>query len=83
MGRGRVSYFRQPRNMGITSNFATCLNRAQGRLVHLLHGDDCARPGFYSHMSRLFELHPAIGAAFCRHAFIDELGRELDMSALD
>ena len=83
MGRGRVSYFRQPGNMGITRNFATCLNRAHGRLVHLLHGDDCARPGFYARMSRLFELHPELGAAFCRHVFIDEHGRELATSALE
>jgi GT2 family glycosyltransferase len=81
LGRGRVAYFRQRSNVGITKNFATCLNLARGRLVHLLHGDDCARQGFYAQMSRLFELHPTIGAAFCRHIFIDEHGRELAKSA--
>lgn len=80
VGRGRVVYFRQHRNLGITGNFATCLNLARGRLVHLLHGDDCVRTGFYAQMSRLFEGHPAIGAAFCRHMFIDEYGRELSTS---
>jgi len=80
MGRGRVGYFRQRGNVGITRNFATCLDRSRGHLLHLLHGDDCVRPGFYAQMSRLFELHPAIGAAFCRHLFIDEHGRELAMS---
>lgn len=80
LGRGRIGYFRQPRNMGITENFATCLNRARGQLLHLLHGDDCVRPGFYARMSALFAAHPSIGAAFCRHMFIDGQGRELAVS---
>ncbi len=81
LGRGRVAYSRQPRNVGITKNFATCLSLARGRLVHLLHGDDCVRTGFYEQMSRLFEQQPTIGAAFCQHIFIDGHGRELAMSA--
>ena len=80
IGGGRIGYFRQDRNVGITKNFATCLNRSRGHLVHLLHGDDCVRAGFYGEMSQLFESHPDIGAAFCRHAFIDESGRELAVS---
>lgn len=81
MGRGRIGFFRQRSNVGITKNFATCLNLARGQLVHLLHGDDCVRAGFYTQMSQLFETHPTIGAAFCRHIFIDEHGRELAVSA--
>ena len=80
IGGRRIGYFRQGCNVGITKNFATCLNRARGHLVHLLHGDDCVRAGFYAQMSRLFESHPEIGGAFCRHAFIDENGRELAVS---
>jgi len=80
IGAGRIGYFRQDRNVGITKNFAACLGRARGRLVHLLHGDDCVRPGFYAQMSTLFESHPGIGAAFCRYRYIDETGRELALS---
>src|SRR5215204_402078 len=40
LGRGRVSYFRQPENIGHSRNFNTCLQRSRGHLVHLLHGDD-------------------------------------------
>src|SRR5215211_1793383 len=43
LGGGRVDFFRQPRNVGHVENFNTCLRRAQGRLVHLLHGDDAVR----------------------------------------
>ncbi len=75
VGGDRVEFFRQPRNVGHVRNFDTCLARSRGRLVHLLHGDDRVRPGFYETMQRPFELHPEIGAAFCRHIFMDEDGQ--------
>ena len=81
LGRDRVHYFRQRSNVGITKNFADCLNRSRGRLVHMLHGDDCVRPGFYAQMSRLFEANPSIGAGFCRSLYIDGNGRELGATA--
>ena len=40
IGKGRVNFFRQSRNVGHTKNFETCLRRARGKVVHLLHGDD-------------------------------------------
>jgi len=40
MGQGRVGFYRQPENRGHVWNFQTCLERSQGRLIHLLHGDD-------------------------------------------
>lgn len=74
VGAGRVAYFRQPENVGHVSNFNTCLERARGRLVHLLHGDDAVREGFYRTMERPFEEHPEIGAAFCRYISVDAAG---------
>jgi len=81
LGRGRVDYFRQRSNVGITKNFAACLNRSRGRLVHMLHGDDCVQPGFYAHMSGLFEANPSMGAGFCRSLYIDGNGRQLAVTA--
>jgi GT2 family glycosyltransferase len=75
LGRGRVEFHRQPENVGHSRNFDTCLLRARGHLVHLLHGDDCVREGFYERMERVFEARPDVGAAFCRVVFIDEAGR--------
>jgi len=40
LGRGRVQFFRQPRNVGAIENFNTCVRRSRGHYVHLLHGDD-------------------------------------------
>jgi glycosyltransferase involved in cell wall biosynthesis len=81
IGQGRVGYFRQEKNVGHIKNFETCIQRARGRLVHLLHGDDLVRPGFYQKMQQAFEIEPAIGGAFCRCLFIDESGREQSIQA--
>ncbi|MCX6216756.1 glycosyltransferase [Spirosoma sp.] len=77
IGQGRVLYYRQPQNVGSLRNFETCINRAKGQLVHLLHGDDRARPGFYRKMDELFRKYPEIGAAFSRFIHIDENGNPL------
>jgi glycosyltransferase involved in cell wall biosynthesis len=74
LGRGRVNFYRQPENVGAIKNFNTCLQRSRGHLVHLLHGDDCVRNGFYRKMQQAFESSPEIGAAFCRHICVDEDG---------
>jgi glycosyltransferase involved in cell wall biosynthesis len=76
-GKGRVGYFRQPENVGSLWNFHTCLQRSRGHLVHILHGDDVVREGFYQNMEALFKRYPSIGAGFCRYAYIDETGRTL------
>lgn len=70
IGRGRVNYYRQVENRGSLRNFETCINRARGELVHILHGDDLVKPGYYTRMQELFDTYPSIGAAFCRYAYI-------------
>lgn len=74
MGGGRIGYYRQEQNVGSLRNFETCINRARGILVHLLHGDDRVRAGYYQRIGKLFEQYPHIGAAFCRFVAIDENG---------
>jgi glycosyltransferase involved in cell wall biosynthesis len=70
----RVGFHRHAANAGHTATFNTCLQRARGQLVHLLHGDDAVRPGFYAAMERPFAEHPGIGAAFCRYIAMDSGG---------
>lgn len=72
LGAGRVGYFRQSFNVGSLRNFETCLNKSQGQLIHLLHGDDEVRPGFYAKMEELLARFPQAGAAFSRYLSIDE-----------
>jgi glycosyltransferase involved in cell wall biosynthesis len=71
-GKGRVGYYRQPENVGSLRNFETCLNRATGHYIHILHGDDKLRNGFYNEIEKLFAAFPEAGAAFTGFTFIDE-----------
>lgn len=82
IGQGRVGYYRQPQNVGSLQNFETCLNRARGHFIHLLHGDDQVRDGYYKKMDALFEQHPNAGAAFCRFAYINEQNTFLEEAPL-
>jgi GT2 family glycosyltransferase len=75
LGAGRVEYFRQAQNVGKVRNLNTCVERSRGRLVHILHGDDAVREGYYDAIERLFDTHPEIGAAFCRYISMDGEGK--------
>jgi len=77
LGKGRIGYFKQAKNRGSLRNFETCINRAKGILLHILHGDDRVKDGFYAEMENLFENYPSIGAAFCRVNYINEKGEPL------
>ena len=79
----RVVFHRQPKNVGHIRNFETCLRRSRGYLIHLLHGDDAVRPGFYAKMEAIFGDHPEIGAAFTRNMFIDEHGNWIGVTPLE
>jgi len=87
VGRGRVGFHRHPRNLGHVDNFNACLERARGRLVYILHGDDRILPGFVDRMERAFEEDlgsgPGVGAAFCRHLYVDEADRPIRTSTLE
>lgn len=83
LGKGRVSFFRQPKNGGPIPNFNTCIQRAKGHWLHILHGDDMVLPGFYSTLQKSLEKEPTVGAAFCRHIFVDENGQWQWLSALE
>ena len=72
IGKGRVSFFRQPQNVGATANFNTCVQRAKGQWVHILHGDDTVLPGFYSRLQEALKENLSVGAAFCRYIGVDE-----------
>ncbi len=83
LGGNRVSFYRQPHNVGYIRNFETCLLRSRGSLIHILHGDDCVRHDFYQKIQQAFNTQPHIGAAFCRSIYVDELGHWLSLSPLE
>lgn len=71
LGRGRVTYHRNPSGLGAAANFNNCIARARGELVHILHGDDMVKPGFYAAMERALAA-PDLVAAVCRTEYIDD-----------
>lgn len=71
LGKGRVGFFRQEKNVGSLRNFETCLNRSIGKYIHILHGDDLVKPGFYNEIDTLFQQFPEAGAAFTGYLYID------------
>jgi glycosyltransferase involved in cell wall biosynthesis len=83
IGGGRVDFYRQSENLGVVGNLNTCLQRSRGELVHLLHGDDLVLEGFYQTLDGRLREHPDAGAAYCRHLYVDERGRSLDVAPLE
>lgn len=83
VGPGRVGYYRQPRNVGAVETFNTCVRRARGHWVHILHGDDTVLPGFYERLQAAIVVQPAIGAAFCRYLVMNEDGHRIWTSDLE
>lgn len=77
VGNGRVGYFRQPRNMGPSANFTTCVRRSSGRWVHVLHSDDLVRPGFYDRYRARIEACPDVVMVGGRTMAVDAEARDL------
>ncbi|MBS1516783.1 MAG: glycosyltransferase [Bacteroidetes bacterium] len=82
-GKGIVKFYQQPVNAGHSKNYDTCIKKSKGRFIHILHEDDLVRKGFYEKMGKMFADFPEIGAAFCRHIFIDEKGNWLWISEME
>ncbi|MBS1660662.1 MAG: glycosyltransferase [Bacteroidetes bacterium] len=82
IGKGRIGYYRQERNVGSLWNFETCIQRSKGYWVHLLHGDDFVSPGFYEEIKQLFSRYPDAGAAFTGFNHVDAGGNILYPNAV-
>jgi glycosyltransferase involved in cell wall biosynthesis len=76
LGRGRVQYRPNPGHLGAVGTFNRGLGLATGELVHLLHGDDMVRPGFYPAMDSALA-DAATVAAVCRVEDVDASGAPL------
>lgn len=76
VGKGRIGFYQQQQNRGSLRNFETCLNRAQGEYIHLLHGDDLVKPGFYNEIESLFTNYPTAGAAITNFNWVNENAEE-------
>ena len=68
-GFADVPVFRRAVNGGLGRCWNTCIDRAQGELVHVLHQDDLVEPAFYASMSATSRAFPDAGMLFCRTRF--------------
>ncbi len=83
VGGKRVDFVRQPRRLGGYGNVNSCIGMSLGEWVHILHSDDIVFSGFYARFRAALERKDDVGAAFCRHAYIDENERCLWSSDLE
>jgi hypothetical protein len=79
----RVDVYCHPIRAGHPEIFNVCIRRAKGHWVHILHDDDSIAPGFYQALSAGILGAPEIGAAFCRHTYLDEQGHCTGLSLLE
>lgn len=89
LGNGRVRFIRQSENVGKAKNYATGINSAQGRWIHVLHGDDRVQDGFYKSMEQVIAVNDQAAAVFCESRYINgegevigRTGKEREVSGL-
>lgn len=70
VGRGRVRYVKNPKNLGIDGNFNRGIELAETDLVTLLHADDELMPSYTGTMRAAAERYPKAAAIFCRAEII-------------
>jgi glycosyltransferase involved in cell wall biosynthesis len=66
-----VTVFRRASNGGLAACWNTCVERASGTWIHLLHQDDLVAPLFYSRMADAARRFPQAGMLFCRNVFLN------------
>jgi len=74
----RVSVFRHAQPLPMAANWNSCIERARGEWVHILHSDDFVLPGFYARLESSLKSREDVGAAFTRWTTVDETGRIME-----
>lgn len=72
----RITYVRQPANLGIYDNVNVGLARARGEFIATYHADDVYLPTIVEAEVACLRAHPEVGAVFCSDIFVDADGRE-------
>ncbi|MCZ6673423.1 MAG: glycosyltransferase [Verrucomicrobia bacterium] len=79
LGGSRVHLYRHEENVGPIENFNACLQRAQGKWIHILHDDDMVLPGFYDACKNIITSHENVVMVLGKVIFIDEEDRWIGM----
>jgi GT2 family glycosyltransferase len=83
LGQGRIGFYRHEANIGAIGNFNSCVRRARGEWVHILHADDTVAPGFYARARQAIASHPSICAVAFRVTYVDDFGKPIGLSELE
>ncbi|MBI3529595.1 MAG: glycosyltransferase [Betaproteobacteria bacterium] len=73
---GKITYVRQPNNLGIYDNVNVGIARARGSLIATYHADDIYLPTIVETQVSYLQAHPQVAAVFCSDIFVDAEGRE-------
>jgi hypothetical protein len=73
---GRITYVRQPANLGQFDNVNDGIARATGELVAVYHADDIYLPEIIEREVAYLQGHPDVAAVFASDIFVDAAGRE-------
>jgi len=79
----RVGMFRHPAPLSMAANWNSCIDRARGEWVHILHADDFVLPGFYSRLRKSLSGRQDVGAAFTRWMIVDAADRAIQHAAVE
>jgi GT2 family glycosyltransferase len=70
----RVEFSRNAKNLGLADGWNSCVERAHGVWVHILHQDDYVLPGFYDHLEQTQSAHPDVSLVATRCFIVDDDG---------
>lgn len=73
----RLSYHRNPANLGLVGNFNRCLDLADGELVCIWHHDDVMLPENLARKVAFMDAHPAVAFVHGNVWLVDADGRRL------
>jgi glycosyltransferase involved in cell wall biosynthesis len=74
LDHSRVSYHRNPTNLGANGNYRRSLELAEASHVVVMGADDVMHPDYLARMDLLAAAFPDAGALTCRVRVIDEVG---------
>jgi glycosyltransferase involved in cell wall biosynthesis len=67
----RISFSRTPSNLGLAGCWNTCIARARGEWVHILHQDDYISPEFYREAERIAASSPNVSLIAARSFIVN------------
>ena len=73
VGKGRIKFIANEKNIGAYGNFNKCVDVAKGELIHLLNSDDVVNPGFYAEFEAAFT-DKEVYLVSCNSEVINERG---------